>query len=114
GAEHVWRDVGDATALRLVAAPGLNRPQLVGHRPPRYERRPPRHSGDLPPGHLRPHLLPPRDSGHPPARGGRLLNGTMGLAAAGVFHRLTLTPGLRRALAGGLIVTVWGNAIFYV
>jgi len=38
----------------------------------------------------------------------------MRLAAAGVFHRLTLTPGLRRALAGGLIVTVWGNAIFYV
>ena len=36
------------------------------------------------------------------------------LAAAAVFHRLTLTPGLRRALAGALIVTVWGNAVFYV
>jgi len=31
-----------------------------------------------------------------------------------VFHRLTLAPRLRRALAGCLIVTVWGNAVFYV
>src|SRR5438132_726518 len=114
GAGAVGRGRGEAPGLRRVAAPGRQRPPLVGHRPRRHERRPPRHSGDLPPGHRRPHLLPPRDSGHPPARGGRLLNGTMRLAAAGVFHRLTLTPGLRRALAGGLIVTVWGNAIFYV
>ena len=45
---------------------------------------------------------------------GNIMNGTMLLAVAAVFHRLTLAPGLRRAVALCLIVTVWGNAIFYV
>jgi styrene-oxide isomerase len=45
---------------------------------------------------------------------GNILNGTMLLAAASVVHRLTLAPGLRRLLAACLIVTVWGNAAFYV
>jgi len=58
--------------------------------------------------------IPGTERGWRAAHVGNILNGTMLLAAAAVFHRLTLTPGLRRALAGALIVTVWGNAVFYV
>jgi len=36
------------------------------------------------------------------------------LAVAAVFPRLTLRASLRRAVAWCLIVTVWGNAVFYV
>jgi styrene-oxide isomerase len=45
---------------------------------------------------------------------GNIMNGTMLLAVAAVLHHLTLPPALRRALAWCLIVTVWGNAVFYV
>src|SRR4029453_6400088 len=45
---------------------------------------------------------------------GNILNGPILVAAAAVFHRLTLARELRRALAWCLIVTVWGNAVFYV
>jgi hypothetical protein len=58
--------------------------------------------------------IPGTERGWRAAHVGNILNGTMLLAAAAVFHRLTLAPGLRRALAGCLIVTVWGNAVFYV
>jgi len=58
--------------------------------------------------------IPGTERGWRAAHVGNILNGTMLLAAAAVFHRLTLAPGLRRVLAWCLIVTVWGNAVFYV
>lgn len=58
--------------------------------------------------------VPGTERGWRAAHVGNILNGTMLLAAAAVVHRLTLAPGLRRVLAGCLIVTVWGNAVFYV
>jgi hypothetical protein len=58
--------------------------------------------------------VPGDERGWRAAHVGNILNGTMLLAAAAVFHRVTLSPGLRRAVAWSLIVTVWGNAVFYV
>lgn len=58
--------------------------------------------------------IPGTERGWRAAHIGNIMNGTMLLAVAAVFHRLTLAPGRRRALAWCLIVTVWGNATFYV
>jgi hypothetical protein len=45
---------------------------------------------------------------------GNILNGTMLLAVAAVFPRLRLGARARTRLAWALILTVWGNAVFYV
>ena len=58
--------------------------------------------------------IPGTERGWRAAHIGNIMNGTMLLAVAAVFHRLTLSPGARRAVAWGLIATVWGNAVFYV
>jgi hypothetical protein len=58
--------------------------------------------------------IPGTERGWRAAHIGNIMNGTMLLAVAAVFHRLTLPAGLRRAVAWGLIVTVWGNAAFYL
>ena len=58
--------------------------------------------------------IPGTERGWRAAHVGNILNGTMLLAVAAVFHRLTLSAGKRKALAWTLIVTVWGNAVFYV
>jgi hypothetical protein len=58
--------------------------------------------------------IPGDERGWRAAHVGNILNGTMLLAAAAVFHRLTLSPGMRKAAAWCLIATVWGNAVFYV
>jgi hypothetical protein len=58
--------------------------------------------------------LPGTERGWRAAHVGNILNGTMLLAAAAVIHRLTLAPARLRLLATCLIVTVWGNAVFYV
>ena len=58
--------------------------------------------------------IPGTERGWRAAHIGNIMNGTLLLGAAAVFHRLTLTPGVRRAAAWCLIVTVWGNAVFYV
>jgi hypothetical protein len=44
---------------------------------------------------------------------GNILNASMLLAIAGVLPRLRLAVGTLKAIAWCLIVTVWGNAIFY-
>ena len=58
--------------------------------------------------------IPGSEQGWRAAHVGNILNGTMLLAVAAAFHRVTLSPGLRKAVAWSLIATVWGNAIFYV
>jgi styrene-oxide isomerase len=58
--------------------------------------------------------IPGTERGWRAAHVGNILNGTMLLAVAAVFHRLTLSAGARRVLAWCLIATVWGNAVFYV
>lgn len=58
--------------------------------------------------------IPGTERGWRAAHVGNILNGTMLLAVAAVFHRLTLAPGARKVLAWTLILTVWGNAVFYV
>lgn len=45
---------------------------------------------------------------------GNIMNGTLLLAIAAVVERLTLSPGQLRALAWSLILTVWGNGVFYI
>ena len=58
--------------------------------------------------------IPGTERGWRAAHVGNILNGTMLLAVAAVFPRLSLAPTPRKVLAWTLIVTVWGNAVFYV
>jgi hypothetical protein len=58
--------------------------------------------------------IPGSERGWRAAHVGNIANGTMLLAVAAVFHRVKLSDGLRRALAWTLIVTAWGNAVFYL
>ena len=58
--------------------------------------------------------IPGTERGWRAAHIGNIMNGTMLLAVAAVFHRLTLPDGARKIVAWGLIATVWGNAVFYV
>ncbi|HSG88616.1 MAG TPA: hypothetical protein VLA56_05350 [Pseudomonadales bacterium] len=58
--------------------------------------------------------IPGTERGWRAAHVGNILNGLMLLAVAAVFHRLVLTPGSRKAAAWALIITVWGNAVFYL
>jgi hypothetical protein len=58
--------------------------------------------------------IPGTERGWRAAHVGNILNGTMLLAVAAVLPRLRLGAGARAFLAWSLIVTVWGNAVFYV
>src|SRR5262245_57595370 len=51
--------------------------------------------------------IPGTERGWRAAHIGNIMNGTMLLAVAAVFERLTLSAGARKAVAWGLIATVW-------
>ncbi len=57
-------------------------------------------------------------TGHPErwraAHTGNSTNGLMLLAAAWCVSRLALSPGALRFVAWGMILTVWGNFVFYL
>lgn len=57
-------------------------------------------------------------AGHPErwraAHTGNITNGLMLLAAAWCVSRLSLSPGALRFVGWGLIVSVWGNFVFYL
>ena len=57
-------------------------------------------------------------TGHPErcraAHTGNITNGLMLLGAAWCVSRLALSPGALRFVGWGLILTVWGNFIFYL
>lgn len=58
--------------------------------------------------------IPGSERGWRAAHIGNIMNGTMVMAIGAVLPHLRLTASMRSAVAWSLIVTAWGNAVFYV